>query len=164
MQLLAALNRQVGKLESWLVSILLISMVFLAFLQVVMRNVFHSGITWADVVVRLLVLWVGFLGASLAGHLGQHLTVEVLTKFLSGKIRYLTSVVVKLFAMGVCLLLLKASLRFLSDERMSGELFFNLFPSWWTLTILPITFTLIPFHFFCGLVEDAQHWMKGDKI
>ena len=82
MRYLLTLNEWVSKIEGFLLSIFLMGMIFLAFLQVVMRNLFNAGIPWADTVVRLLVLWVGFLGAVLATKLEQHLTVEVLAKYL----------------------------------------------------------------------------------
>ena len=85
MRYLLTLNEWVSKIEGFLLSIFLMGMIFLAFLQVVMRNLFNAGIPWADTVVRLLVLWVGFLGAVLATKLEQHLTVEVLAKNLPEK-------------------------------------------------------------------------------
>lgn len=136
-------------------------MVFLAFLQVVMRNVFNAGIPWADTVIRHLVLWVGFLGATLATKLDQHLTLEVLTKYLPERGRHLTSIAVKIFASVICYFLLCASFRFLADEKSTGQKFLDLFPSWWALSIIPATFILIPFHFFFGIVRDIQYFIKG---
>lgn len=155
------LNEWIGRIEGILLSVFLAAMVFLAFLQVVMRNVFNAGLPWADSVVRLMVLWVGFLGAALATKLGQNLTVEVLTKYLPERIRHIASMVVKVFASAVCIFLLCASFRFLADESSTGAQFLHLFPSWWTLTIIPATFILIPFHFVFGILEDIRYFMKG---
>lgn len=155
------LNDWLGKVEGFLLSIFLMAMVFLAFFQVVMRNVFDAGIPWADTVVRHLVLWVGFLGATLATKLEQHLTVEVLTKYLPERVRHMTSLVVKVFASVVCVYLLLASIRFLADERSTGQQFLNLFPSWWALSIIPATFVLIPFHFLFGILRDLRYLVKG---
>jgi TRAP-type C4-dicarboxylate transport system permease small subunit len=155
------INEWLARIEGILLSIFLMGMVFLAFLQVVMRNVFNAGLPWADSVVRLLVIWVGFLGAALATKLDQNLSIDVLTKFLPERFRHVTSLVVKLFACVICLFLFRASLSFLADERSTGEQFIHLFPSWWTLTIIPATFILIPFHFVMTMIQDVYYLVKG---
>jgi TRAP-type C4-dicarboxylate transport system permease small subunit len=161
MKFLLKLNDAVGKVENVLISVGLLSMLFLAFLQVIMRDVFNKGIPWADSIVRLLVLWVGFVGAALATKLDQNLTLEVLTKYMPERLRHLSSIVVKLFAMMVCYFLFRASLKFLGDEMTTGEKFLKLIPSWWTLTIFPATFALIPFHLAVGVVKDVVYFVKG---
>ncbi len=160
MRFLNKVNEGVAKVEAFFLCVFLMTMVLLAFLQVVMRDVFNSGLPWADSLVRLMVIWVGFLGASLATRLEQNLTVEVLTKFLPPSVRVVTSIVVKIFAIMVCFFLFEASLRFLANERSTGEQFIHLFPSWWTLTIIPVTFVLIPFHFVFSIVNEIGGYGK----
>lgn len=155
------INDAVGKAENFLLSISLLVMLFLAFLQVVMRNVFNAGIPWADTLVRLMVLWVGFIGASLATKIDQHLTMEVLTKYMPERARHLTSVIVKIFSIIVCYYLFDASLKFLANEKSTGEQFLHLFPSWYTLTIFPATFLIIPFHLFINILRDIGYFVKG---
>ncbi len=150
-----------GKVEAFFLSIFLMGMLLLAFLQVVMRNVFNAGIPWADTVVRSLVLWVGFLGAIVATKLDQHLTLEVLTKYLPERAKHASSVIVKVFATTVCWFLLQASIRFLNQEASSGEEFLHLFPSWVALSIIPIAFVLIPFHLLFSIARDIRYFVKG---
>lgn len=159
--LLPLINDWLARIEGILLSVFLMAMIFLAFLQVVMRNVFNAGLPWADSVVRLLVIWVGFLGAALATKLEQNLTVEVLAKYLPERVRHVTSIVVKAFAGVVCYFLFCASLRFLADERSTGQQFLHLFPSWWTLAIIPATFALIPLHFLFSIGKDIRYFVKG---
>jgi len=154
MRFIAIINDWLAKIEGILLNLFLATMIFLAFLQVVMRDIFNAGLPWADTVVRLMVLWVGFLGASLATKLEQNLTVEVLTKYMPERVRFITSIVVKVFAIVICYFLFCASLRFLADERSAGEQFLHLFPSWWTLMIIPITFCLIPLHFVITIIHN----------
>ena len=163
MRLLNQINEWMARVEGFFLTIFLGSMVFLAFLQVVMRNVFNQGIPWADSVVRLLVLWVGFLGAALASKLEQNITIEVLTKYMPERARHIASVAAKIFAGVVCYLLFRASLVYIGDERTTGEQFLNLVPSWYTILIIPLTFVLIPFHFLFGVVRDVRYFLKGKK-
>ncbi len=161
MRLLTKLNDGLAKIEGFFLCLFLAGMIVLAFLQVIMRNVFNAGIPWADTVVRLLVLWVGFLGAVLATKLEQHLTIEVLTKYMPERARHFSAVAVKVFAGVVCFFLFSASLRFLANERLAGESFYHLFPAWWTLTIIPVTFLLIPFHLLFGIGRNLRYLIKG---
>lgn len=160
-KLILKLNEGLSKVEGFFLCIFLMSMVILAFVQVVARNVFNAGIPWADTVVRHLVLWVGFLGAALATKLDQNLTLEVLTKYMPERAKHVAAVVVKIFACTVCYFLLMASLKFLANERSTGERFLHLFPSWYALTIIPLTFVLIPFHLVFSMARDVQYFVKG---
>jgi TRAP-type C4-dicarboxylate transport system permease small subunit len=161
MKALLKLNEIVGKIEGFFLCFFLMTMVILAFVQVVARNVFNEGIPWADTVVRLMVLWVGFLGACLATKLDQHLTMEVLTKYMSERVKHASAVIVKIFAIAVCCLLFLASLKFLKNEASSNEQFLHLFPLWWAESIIPITFVLIPFHLLFTIARDARLCLKG---
>lgn len=161
MKLLTKINNGLARAEAFFLSILLMAMLILAFLQVVMRNAFNSGIPWADTVVRTLVLWVGFLGATLATKLDQHLTVEVLTKYLPEHVKHITAIVVKVFAIVVCYFLMMAACRFLKQESTSGEEFLHLFPAWYALLIIPMTFVLIPLHMLLSIIRDIRYFVKG---
>ncbi len=161
LKLILKINDVLSKVEGVFLCIFLMSMIVLAFVQVVARNVFNAGIPWADTVVRLLVIWVGFLGAALATKLDQNLTIEVLTKYMSDRAKHATGVAVKVFAVVVCYFLFMASLKFLANERSTGEQFLDLFPSWYTLIIIPITFVLIPFHLLFTIARDANWCVKG---
>ncbi len=156
-----SLNDWFARIEGFVLSLLLAVMIFLAFFQVVMRDIFNAGIPWADSVVRLLVLWVGFLGAALATKLEQNLTVEVLTKYMPERAKHLAAVVVKTFAGVICFFLFCASFRYLHTESTTGQKFLHLFPEWYTLIIIPITFALIPFHLVFSVANDIRYFVKG---
>ena len=54
----------------------------LAFLQIFLRNVFTTGLAWGDLVLRNLVLWIGFIGATLATREGKHINIDILSRSL----------------------------------------------------------------------------------
>ena len=76
-----------GRIEKFFVAGMLGVMILLAFLQIVLRNVFSSGISWGDPLVRYLVLWVGFIGASLATKESKH-QQETTTKTNKNRLVY----------------------------------------------------------------------------
>ena len=73
------LDRLIGHIEKLLLSVLLASMIAVAFLQIVLRNFFDTGLPWGDSLVRYLVLWVGFIGAALATREGSLSKLRVAT-------------------------------------------------------------------------------------
>ena len=163
MRFLYRFTDRLEKVEVIVLAALFLIMLALAFLQVVMRNFFNSGIVWADSIVRLLVLWVGFFGAIVATKIDQHLTLEVLTKYIPERFKPAVSIAGKIFAIAICYFLFEASLRFLADERTTGEQFIDLIPSWWTLTIIPGTFALIAFHFAVNILKEFFPDKKAKK-
>ena len=52
-----------GRLEDALLVALLGVLLLLASTQILLRNLFDAGLTWADPLLRVLVLWLGLLGA-----------------------------------------------------------------------------------------------------
>ena len=47
-----------------------------------MRYFIKQGLPWVDLLLRQLVLWVPFLGASLATRENNHLSIDFLKHFL----------------------------------------------------------------------------------
>ena len=72
------LDETIARIEKYLLVLLLSLMIVLAFLQIVLRNFFETGLSWGDVLVRYLVLWVAFIGAALATKEGRHINMEIL--------------------------------------------------------------------------------------
>ncbi len=66
-----------GRLEDALLVALLGVLLLLASTQILLRNLFDAGLTWADPLLRVLVLWLGLLGAMIASRSGKHITLDV---------------------------------------------------------------------------------------
>ncbi|MBW2444001.1 MAG: TRAP transporter small permease subunit, partial [Deltaproteobacteria bacterium] len=60
------LDAKIGQVETVLVTILLTVMILMTFAQIVLRNLFATGIDWGDALVRYLVVWLAFVGAAIA--------------------------------------------------------------------------------------------------
>lgn len=104
-------------------TLLTAAMLALGLTQVVLRNAWSYGLEGGDQVLRLLVLWVGLLGASLATRHGQHISVDALGRFARGPAKRILSGLVRLAAAAVCLLLLLAALDYLMMQEVLPQLF-----------------------------------------
>ena len=57
--------------------------IFLALLQILLRNAFGFGFLWAESVLKILVLWIALLGAMVATREDHHIKIDLLERFLS---------------------------------------------------------------------------------
>lgn len=147
MKLLQRFDSLLTTAEKALLLVLLSVTVLLAFLQVVLRNVFAEGIIWADILLRHMVLWAGFLGAAVATSHDRHINIDALTRFLSERTKALTKILTSTFAAAICFLLVLASVEFITNEMELGSMVYGDLPSWYAQSIIPVGYSLLCIHF-----------------
>ena len=76
------LLRHIGRVEEHVLCLMVLQMGISIFVQVVMRYLFHSAITWLAELVHIEVVLLTFFGASLAIKYGSHICVDVLKNTL----------------------------------------------------------------------------------
>lgn len=160
MRKLHTLDRGITRVEAALLVLLLSLMILLSFVQVILRNFFHTGIAWADPTLRHLVLWVGMIGASLATRQDKHIKIDVVTRFLSPTAKSGLQIILSLFSALISLWLFRASWQFVLDEQEGGSLFFGIIPLWPWQLILPLGFLLFSFRFLLRTVIDISQLMQ----
>ncbi len=165
MRILRTFSNALSIVERSVVVTLLSVMVLLAFLQVILRNYFSTGFLWADPFLRHMVLWVGFLGASLATQNEKHISMDILTRFASPKVANFVRILTNLFAATVCTILANAGWTFLKSEMQSGSSLLTIgsieFPAWWFQVIIPAGFWLLTFRFTLRVVEHSYAAFRG---
>lgn len=160
MRLIRQIESFLARIETFSVTILLSLMILLSFSQVLLRNFFNSGILWADILIRQLVLWVGFLGASLAVRESKHISIDFLPNILPASWGKFIQIVVNLTAGIISGFLAWAAWRFVQFE-MEGEATLLLdIPVWVFQTILPYSFVVISARFLLKTV--VLNWEKSD--
>ena len=76
--------------------VMMIVMTVTVIIQVFLRYVFSFSLSWSEEVARYLMIWVAFLGGSLALQKGLHIGVEFLTTRLSPQARRRVSIFSKI--------------------------------------------------------------------
>ena len=76
------MNPEKPRWEGLFLGWLLLAMALLAFIQVVMRYLFHSGFSWGEELGRYLCLLLTFLGAALGVERGSHFSMDALNRIL----------------------------------------------------------------------------------
>ena len=131
------------RLEDGLLALLLGLMILLAPLQIFLRNFFDTGITWADPLLRVLVLWVGLLGAVAASRGDRHITIDALSRIFSERMQAVVRVVTSLFTTAVSAAVAYHAGRFVATEFEYGSVAFSGIPAWMFEIIIPIAFGVI---------------------
>lgn len=133
----------IHRFEDVFLALLLGAMVFLAPLQIVLRNVFDAGWIWADPLIRVLVLWVALFGALAASRQDRQIAVDVVSKFLSPRARAVVGILTGLFTAFVCSVVAYHSWLFVAGEREFGSKAFGEIPAWLCQIVIPFVFAMI---------------------
>jgi len=128
--------------DSILVGLLLV-MITMAVLQIFLRNFFDSGIVWGDSLVRVLVLWIGLVGAMVASRTDNHISIDILSRYLPSRIKEYTTLAVHVFTAVVTALMAWFSLDFVKMEMEDQLIAFANVPAWVCESIIPIAFLII---------------------
>lgn len=137
------LQRAAAALEDGLIVAILAAMILLAGAQIVLRNAFDTGLGWSDPLLRIMVLWLGLLGAMAATRDDRQISIDVLSRFLPPRARAFSRMITDLFTAAVCALIAYHAARFVMQERADGIVAFAEVPAWWCELILPIGFGVI---------------------
>jgi TRAP-type C4-dicarboxylate transport system permease small subunit len=135
-------------IEDWLLAGLVILLVILAGSQIILRDFFDSGISWADPLMRDLVLWTGMLGALAAVRDDKHIALDVLQRFLSPRTQRSVRIVTLGFASVLCAAMAWYSYALVQIDfggNSAGAL--TQIPAWVPEAILPVAFGLMALRF-----------------
>ena len=161
MKILQRVDALLNKFEGTLLVVFLTVMLVMAFLQVVLRNFFSFGFSWADIVLRHLVLWIAFFGAAMATSHDRHISIDAFTRFLPERVKHAARVVTNLFAAVVCFYLMSAARVFIESEIEFSTVIFGDVPAWYAQIIIPVGFGLLMVHFAVRALLDLRSAIKG---
>ncbi len=145
--MLNRLARSIAAIEDGLLVFLLAAMIGLAGSQVLLRNLWETGLAWGDPLLRVMVLWVALLGAMAATRDDNHITIDILSRFLSRRARNVSRLVTDLFTGAVCALLAYHGVRLVLMDREAGITAFAAVPAWVCEAIIPLAFGVIAVRF-----------------
>ena len=159
---LQRLGRVLLAVEDALLTVALAATLLLAISQILLRNFWHTGISWADPTLRVLVLWIALLGAMAATRSGNHIRIDIIPRYLSPALRSITGRITDLFAASVCAIMAWHAARFVHLEYEDGVLLFSSVPAWACELILPFGFSVMGIRFL--LASLAEHRAESDRI
>lgn len=148
------------KFESSLLVVILTITILLAVFQIFLRNIMHSGIADADTFVRVMVLWLGLVGAMIASREHRHIKIDVLTRRMSPAWRQVISHITNAFAAIICGIIAWYSLQFVLFEYEDGLIAFAGIPAWVAESIIPFAFTVMALRYTAYIFTDKPGQSK----
>ena len=142
-------------LENFVLVTLLSGMMLLAVGQIVLREVFDTGIIWADELVRLIVLWLAMMGAIAACREDRHIRIDALSHLFSDNVISGIRIVVDLFAAGVCAVIAWHAYRYLQLEIEFEDTLLVDTPAWIIHSVVPVAFLLTAYRFVVSAIKKA---------
>ncbi len=152
----ARVGRWLQRVEDSILVVLLVTIVGLALSQIVLRNVAATGITWADPLARVLVLWLGLAGALAATRDDRQITVDVLSRFMPARRKAAARVLTDLFTAVVSALVSWHAARLVLEDRAAGATAFGTIPVWLCELVLPVAFALIAARYLLHAVRHLR--------
>lgn len=148
-----------------IISIFLLSMVALVFLNVVLRYGFDSGITWSEEMARYLFVWIVFLGAIVAYKEKAHLGVDLLIGSLPPLGQKILYILVNLIVIGVLIIVIDGGLKMIEINKVSygpatGIPLSVLYFAGTLAALVMILLSVIQTIRFVFLNQDAPAWAK----
>lgn len=133
--------------DTLLVSFLLI-MILMAVAQIFLRNIFGTGIVWGDVLIRILVLWIGLSGAMIASRNGNHIRIDIIARYIPERYNKYLNSLIELFTCIICSVAAWHGFRFVRMEYIDNTAAFASVPVWICTLIIPVAFIVIGIRYF----------------
>ena len=115
-------------------------MLGLILVNMVARHFDLPGVSWGDVAIRYLLLWLGFIGALVTTLQGRHIAIDILPRFVPAKIKPWVVLFEDVMTIFICGFLAFASWKFVQQEKMFPEELFWGVNSWHAAFVVPGVF------------------------
>lgn len=122
MTILTWMDKYFSKLEKGFLAWGIIFSSLLLFVNVIMRYVFTLPIYWAEELVRYLMVWMIFVGASQVAVWGGHVSVDIVPRIISKRANIVLSLFVNIVAILFCILLAYFSFQQMSRVKAAQQI------------------------------------------
>jgi len=143
------------RLEDTVLVLLLLSMIVLAGYDILARSLFGGGVSWIPPLLRVMVLWLGLLGALLATRTREHISIDLISKLAGPVVNRIASTLTLLFAAVVCGLIGWYSGQYVQLAFEFQDIAFAEVPAWPLQLIIPFTFGLMGVRFLVQSLASA---------
>ncbi len=112
-------------------------------------------VDWIDVLLRQLVVIVGFLGAMLATRRRKHINIDAVSRLLPDQGRRVVGVLTNLLSVVTCVFLAAAGVKLVQISREFPTELTEWANEWSFQLMFPIGFSLLAFHFAIRTLESC---------
>jgi TRAP-type C4-dicarboxylate transport system permease small subunit len=139
----------------------LLAMVAIVTLDILLRNVAGSAIAWSNEVSEYMLYLITLLAAPWLLRRGRHVRLDLVLTIVPRRVAWFMEIAVDAVGIGTCIVFLRYSLLMTYDSWRLGSITIKnlVFPEWWLLVPLPLTFALLAIEFILRL-----HRLLGAEV
>jgi TRAP-type C4-dicarboxylate transport system permease small subunit len=149
-------------IEDGVLAGILIMMIGLAAVQILLRNLLHTGLLWADPALRVMVLWIGLIGAMVATRHDKQITVDVLSRFLAPRAKAGLRVATDVFTALVSAVVAWHGGRLVLEDRAAGSEVFASVPVWVCELVIPLAFAVIAARYLLYAIHHVRQVAESE--
>ena len=142
-------------------ALILLAMVITVTADIVLRNTLRTGISWANEVSEYSLYLMTLLTAPWLLRRGQHVRLDIILTLVPARIAWLMEAVGDVLGFAVSVVLVRYGIAMTFDSWRLGAITIKnlVFPEWWLLAPLPLTFALIAVEF----VFRFDRLLRGER-
>jgi TRAP-type C4-dicarboxylate transport system permease small subunit len=152
-----------GIAEQAVLFAILAAVVFTGATQAISTKIFGKSLLWSFDVVRAGTFAIALIGAAFASHQARHLSMDLVSRFLTSRKRQVLRVILGVFTIFASYLLLTSGLRLY--ERVGAEGGHSgLIPMELVALMIPVGAGLMIFHTFLHMLIDIDYLRRGKLL
>lgn len=158
-----SLERLAERLAYWTgicVMVLVAAFTLLVTVSVVLRYGFSQGLDWSEEAGRYLMIWMGFLGASLALRKGAHVGITMIREALPRPLRRVVTLVASLAVLGFFLVMAYEGIYLLGPVSQKTSLVLPI-SMFWPYLAVPVGIILMIIQLVPLMIRE---WRTGTSV
>ena len=128
------------------------------FVQVIMRSVFNSSLTWSEELTRYIFIWQIWMGVSIAQKDKAHIKVEILKSFVKNqKVIAVVDVIATILLIAFNIFLVTSGIDLVQQMITRGNVSSAMrLPMWIVYIVLPLASGIFTLRLIGQVVEDIK--------
>jgi TRAP-type C4-dicarboxylate transport system permease small subunit len=135
---------------------LFMMMLGMAILQIFLREFFSAGLSWGDLMVRMLVLWICLFGAMVASRQDKHINIDILTRYMPGRAKNIVDRIVRVVTAAICLFMAWQGIKLIRLDLEHGTIAFGAVPAWICETVIPVGFAVMALRYLILSIQPVK--------
>jgi TRAP-type C4-dicarboxylate transport system permease small subunit len=155
MSVLEKLSRSINRWIEFFLFGLGLSMSIIVAVQVFCRYVLNHSLFWSEELARYLLVWLTFLGASVAYYRNVHPGIDVIYARMPNSVQKITAITVHLVSMTLFGIMIVFGTKFSYFVRLQISPALNL-PKWLIFIIIPISGLILTVHGLTFVLNELK--------
>lgn len=159
LRVIRGVDSALAKVETVAIVVVVAAMMLLTTAHVALK-LSGMGVIQLEEAARYLVIWVGFLGGSVAAYQSRHINIDIMTRFIKGVPKRISLCLVWLIGVVITVVLAKTAISYVGDLKEAAGVAIAFgepgsefqVQEWLLAIIMPVGLILIGWHMFAGAV------------